>query len=124
MGAPPASLFTAWTDGFDEWFAVPGSVLMKPVIDVPFYFETEHEGRQPHYGRFLSLEPERLVRLTWVTGASGTKGAETVVTVELEPEGPGTRLRLTHEGFADEESMRRHQDAWPLVLAQQDERIR
>lgn len=60
MALSPDVLFRAWTQQIDRWFAAPGTAL---------------------YSRFLRLEPSRLVELTWVTG--GTKGAETVVTVEM-----------------------------------------
>ncbi len=125
MPHSPARLYRAWTQEFDLWFAAPGTVVMDAQPGQPFFFLTEHNGeRHPHYGRILRLIPSRLVEISWVTGKGGAEGAETILTVEFEPEKDGTRVRLSHRGFPNEQSAAGHQQAWPLVLTQQEQRLK
>lgn len=122
MNLSADAIYRAWTEQIDKWFASPDTVLMRPEINAPFFFQVQFEDQQhPHYGRFLKLETNKLIELTWLT--AGTLGAETWVTVALTPHASRTHVLLTHAGFADEKTMSQHKDAWPQVLAQLEERI-
>jgi len=122
MLASPDVVYRAWTEQFDQWFAEPGTLMMKAEVNVPFFFETHFEGqRHPHYGRFLQLVPDQLLELTWVTGNPGTQGAETVISIELSPQNGGTQLKLMHAGLPDEDTRNGHKEAWPEALANLDQ---
>ena len=122
------TLYRAWTTGWTPWFAESKSARLRAVVGEPFFFEVAqrfNDGREPvrhpHYGRFLRLEPNALVSLTWVTGLGGTGGAETTLTVHLDTiAGDFTRVTLTHESFVTPESRDAHETAWPVILAHQD----
>lgn len=121
MNSNPHTIYEAWTRGLDRWFAVPGTVHMEAKEGAEYSFETEHEGhRHPHHGKFLHLEKDRLIEMTWVTGEGGTEGAETVLTVEIAPEGKGSVVDLKHSGFPNEEASQKHEHAWVEVLGHQN----
>lgn len=123
-----ATLYHAWTTGWASWFAEADTACVQAEVGKPFFFEVAQRFsderaplRHPHYGRFLRLVPDALVSLSWVTGAGGTAGAETTLTVHLDAiAGDYTQVTLTHEGFATADARDAHEAAWPRILAHQD----
>ena len=119
MRATPEQVFHAWTQQWASWFGVDTEAVMRPEVGVPFWFCPVHEGkRYPHFGRYLRLEPNRLVEHTWAN--EPTRGFETVVKLELSADGEGTRVRLTHSGFGDLALARGHEKNWPVALEHLD----
>jgi len=129
MALPVPTLYRAWTTGWASWFAEADTIRMRPVVGLPWFFEVGQRlddgtlKRHPHYGRFLELVPNELVKLTWVTGPGGTSGAETIVTVGLVSIGEKTEVTLTHAGFATAEARDHHENSWPTVLEQQEKKL-
>jgi uncharacterized protein YndB with AHSA1/START domain len=64
-------------------------------------------------GEVLEVKPPRLLRCRW-SGAFG----DTVLRIELTPDGGGTRLRLEHRGWKDEHPDYRgsFDDGWQYKL--------
>lgn len=74
------------------------------------------EGRAwPHYGRFPQIDRPRRVEYMWMSEA--TKGAESIVTVTMEPQGDQTEVTLRHSGVPDDETGSQHKDGWTWVLS-------
>jgi uncharacterized protein (TIGR03086 family) len=68
-------------------------------------------------GTFTEVEPGRLLSYTWGwVGSDVVPPESSTVTVELEPEGDGTRLRFRHEGLADAEQVEMHGQGWDHYL--------
>ena len=65
-------------------------------------------------GRFLEVIPGRFLRYSWEWFGDGRV---TEIAVTFEPEREGTRLRLLHEGFSDEESRAMHDAGWDSFIA-------
>ena len=120
VSATSRAVFAAWTQKFDLWFAQPGTLWLTPEPGQPYFFYNRDEwGRHPHYGRLLDVKEHALVEMTWMTGNGdevGTEGAETVLRIEMSPQGENTQLRLTHAGFASERSRSAHEENWPMAL--------
>jgi uncharacterized protein YndB with AHSA1/START domain len=124
MRAGPQAIYKSFTSGWEGWFALPGGLIADPVRQGQLFFVVEHEGkRHPHYGRFLTVEPNRKVELTWVTGKDGTQGAETILSIEIEPHDSGCTLILAHRGFYDQERADDHEKSWEQILAGLDARL-
>src|SRR3984893_6381836 len=118
LTAAPAKVFSAWTDPkkIGRWFC--------PVACEPVLAETDARvgGRyrivvraqsgEEHdvSGTFREVVPNRRLVFTWAWRT--TPERESLVTVELKPDGDGTLLTLTHEQFFDEDARDRHQGGW------------
>lgn len=91
-------------------------VICNPVVDGLFYLAAKHEGRiWPHYGRFVEIDRPRRIEYTWMSEA--TKGAESIVTLTMEPRGDETEVTLHHSGVPDDEMGLGHKDGWDWVLS-------
>ena len=115
--APAEKIYDVWIDPKSPGGPWHGAerVIFNPVVDGLYYLAIKHEGRVwPHYGRFTKLERPRLVEFTWMS--EGTKGAESVVTVTLQPRGDQTEVTLRHAGVPDDELGRQHKEGWTWIL--------
>jgi uncharacterized protein YndB with AHSA1/START domain len=61
-------------------------------------------------GVYREVVPNQKLVFTWAW--KSTPERESLVTVEIKPDGEGSMLTLTHEQFADDEARDRHQQGW------------
>jgi uncharacterized protein YndB with AHSA1/START domain len=105
LARPPEQVWHALTDPalLARWL-MPND--FQPAVGHRFTFRTEPVPQQGFDGivhcQVLDLEPPRLLRLSWRGGV-----LDTVVSWRLVPEGAGTRLLITHDGFDDTDPAQR-----------------
>jgi len=119
--APPAKVFAAWTDPtmMARWLGPVGTVELTAKTDSRVGGRYEMTMRMPDdehnvSGVYREFEPNRKLVFTWAWRSMPER--ESLVTVELKPDGDGTLLTLTHSQFSDEPARDRHQEGWTGTL--------
>lgn len=110
---PVSAVWRALTDPalHAKWWAA-GDV--RPVVGHRFALDMGKFGKQPC--EVVAVEHERLFSYKFATGT-----LDTTITWRLSPEGGGTRLSLSHEGFDLDSPLARAayegmKGGWPSVL--------
>jgi uncharacterized protein YndB with AHSA1/START domain len=118
LNAPPAKVFAAWTDPekVKGWMG-PGDVKVLAVECEPraggrYRWLMRAPSGEDHdvSGVYREFVPGRKLVFTWAW--KSTPERESLVTVDLKPDGDGTLLTLTHEQFFDEDARDRHRHGW------------
>jgi len=70
-------------------------------------------------GVYREVVPNQKLVFTWAW--KSTPERESLVTVEIKPDGDGSLLTLTHEQFFDEDARDRHRGGWTSALDKMEE---
>ena len=115
IAAAPQQVFQAFTqaDELTRWFAEHAHISQAEGR-YDFWGHLTPEAPTPDQGghRLLSWEADRLLAFAWPV-----RGAETTVTITLEPQGQATLLRLVHEDLPTRQrGQASFTDFWELSL--------
>ena len=122
LNAPAAKVFSAWIDPekIRRWFGPREAEVLQaesdPRVGGRYRILARTSDGEEHdvSGMFREVVPNEKLVFTWAWRS--TPERESLVTVELRPDGDGTLLTLTHEQFFDEAARDRHQYGWTATL--------
>jgi uncharacterized protein YndB with AHSA1/START domain len=115
----PEAVFQAWTDpqALSRWFGPEETeAVLEVEVDVRvggryhIAFVTRDGERHDVSGVYRQVEFPRLLSFTWAWRS--TPERESLVTIRIEPAGPGTRLLFCHERFFDQAARDNHERGW------------
>ena len=116
IAASPATVFSFFTDvtRWTSWQGVDGELDPRP----GGIFRIRMPGSEVASGQFVEIDHNRRLVFTWgwEGEASAVPPGSTTVVIELEPEGTGTRLRLTHSELAPPPVAEHHRHGWEKYL--------
>jgi uncharacterized protein YndB with AHSA1/START domain len=122
LKAPPAKVFAAWTDPekVKVWMG-PGEIKALRVetdlrVGGCFRWVMKAPDGEEHdvSGVYREVVANQKLVFTWAW--KSTPERESLVTVEIKPDGDGSLLTLTHEQFFDADARDRHQGGWTSAL--------
>ena len=120
LNASPEKVYAAWAEPekLVQWFGPakvkPGSVKAETDIRVGGRYRISFKQEGGEYsevgGVYREVVPNRRLVFTWAWHS--TPERESLVRIELKPEGAGTLLTFHHEQFADETARDNHERGW------------
>ena len=124
----PAFLYRAWTqpDAKARWFNGPHDKWKEQVREM----DVRPGGRERLLGRFadgsesrfealyFDVVPDRRLVFSWAWHS--TPERESLVTVQLKPDGAGTLLTFHHEQFVDQTARDNHERGWTELFDKLD----
>jgi uncharacterized protein YndB with AHSA1/START domain len=123
--ARPEKVYAAWTqpEQLVQWFGPatvkPGSLHADIDLRVGGRYRISFTNDKGEYfevgGAYRELVPNELLVFSWAWHS--TPERESLVTVQLKPEGGGTLLVFNHAQFFDEAARDNHQRGWNELLA-------
>jgi len=126
FNAPPEKVFAAWTDPekVKRWMG-PGEVKALSVESDPrtggryrWIMQAPNGEQHDVSGVYREVLPNRKLVFTWAW--KSTPERESLVTVDIKPDGAGSLMTLTHEQFFDEEARNRHNQGWEGAIAKME----
>ena len=120
-------VFDAWTtpEIMKQWFSPEG--VTNPAIDVDLRVGgayrvemlTPDDRRPVAVGTYREITPPQRLVFTWAweDELDAAHTGQTLVTVEFLDRGEETEVVVTHEGFADEQGCKGHEEGWTGCLA-------
>lgn len=120
FSAPRARVFDAFTNPavLQQWWGPEGVNAEIEVMDVREggAWRTIMRNAQGEAwtvsGTYVELSAPNRLAFTWGWEEDGVRGHETLVEIDLEEAGTGTRLKLLHSVFDTSDSRDRHEEGW------------
>lgn len=113
--APPEVVFGFLTDPVKmvRWMGIGAELEPRP----GGIYRLDSNGRDVVRGKYLEVVPNSRIAFTWgwEEHAHSVAAGSTIVEINLEPEGKGTRLRLTHRELPPE-ARDKHEFGWAHYL--------
>jgi uncharacterized protein YndB with AHSA1/START domain len=124
LNAAPEKVYAAWAaaEKLVQWFGPakvkPGSVKAEMDVRVGGRYRISFEGDGGEYhevgGVYREVVPNQRLVFSWAWHS--TPERESLVTVQLKPDGAGTLLTFHHEQFADQTARDNHERGWIELL--------